>query len=174
MSHEIFSKKLKARLTTDGFNVPGIQEEAAGGTVRSAYAVAHSWLDRHYPLRFLRASLYNHQRDGSVPAVSAAIDEILSPWRRTACTDFLPVITLKELSRRTDMHPRHIYHALINGTPRFQVGEQVFSVDMSSPSPLPKGRGDMRRWQRLHARKDAEFLGIKLNLVAGSKPGLSS
>lgn len=169
MKIEVFSPKFEDRLTADGFNVPEIKAEAAGGTIQHAYTTVHQWLDRHYPHRFLRDNLYHQQRDGVAPRIASAIDDVLAPWKKTVCTEFLPVITMKELSRTVGMHPRDIFHALKKGNPTFNIGEQELAVSMSNPGSFTPDRCNRKRWQKLWSKQDAEFFDIKLSLVAGKE-----
>lgn len=164
MKVEIFSPKFKERLSADSFPVSEIEADAVNGTIRHAYETAHQWLDRYYPSRFLRSNLYNHQRDGILPRVTAGIDEILEPWKRANCTKFLPVITLKELSRIIGMHPRHIFTMLKEWGPKFSVGEYCVSTTLGAVSPLPYGKCERKKWQRQCSEQDMEFFSVKVTL----------
>ncbi|MBI4039050.1 hypothetical protein HY384_03775 [Candidatus Daviesbacteria bacterium] len=166
MKVEVFSPKFKKRLLADRFPVVEIEVGGVNGSINNAYTAVHQWLDKYYPSRFLRASLYNHQRDGVLPKITAGIDEILEPWKKANCTEFLPVITLKELSRIVGMHPRHIFGILEKWDPKFNIGEHNVNITLGAVSPLPNGKCERKKWQRQCAEQDTEYLAVKVVLMA--------
>lgn len=167
MANRIFSPEFRDRLISDGWDVLGIEAEAEKqSTIRSRYKAAHDWLDNSYPHRFLHRGLYNQQRDGILPQIVGQIEEILEPWKQTRCTDYLPVITLKELGRRVRMHPRRIFKILSHGSPTFEVGDEKFELSMTEPNSLPRNGYPPRRWQQLCSERDQQFFCVKLSFAS--------
>lgn len=83
--------------------------------------------------------LFNEARDITSPRINTAIATVMKPWTATKTDEGLPVLSVKELSRMTDLSPEKVTGVLEQYPYTIAVNGSTFVTDVQRPV-FPKGK----------------------------------
>lgn len=158
---KVFSPEFRASLIKKGFYIQELEKEAAGSKGQ-IFHTTKRWVEGAYSSTTVNNGIWSDSRDGVVPTIKDSIDEIIAPWRRAAVREWLPQITLKELSRMVGISARRIHRELRDNPPTFVIGGCDLTLVVPYPNFIKRRTSTRSPVSMTLAERNQVYLGTKL------------
>lgn len=163
----MLKSRFKEQLQQSGVFVNDLQRLLWQTEHQKTVEVIRRWAGPDLSESDIHQGLWNYQKDVIVPFVASQIYTILLPWIQARTAEFLPTISLKEVGRMAQMHPRKIYYIINKNNMEFRVAKKDVVPVLSKPDFSEQG--SERFTQRDLSRRDRAYYGVTINLTPKNK-----
>lgn len=163
----MLKSRFKEQLGKSGVFVDDLQRLLWQTDPQKTVKVISEWAGTDFSDSDIHQGLWSYQKDVIAPFVASQIYTILLPWIQARTAEFLPTISLKEVGRMAQMHPRKVYKIINKSNMEFRVAKQDVVPVLSKPDFSEQG--SERFTQRDLSRRDRAYYDVTINLTAKNK-----